>query len=288
VKQQYEERFGVEDHDVEFDIVAHSMGGLVTRYYLRYGAAGLPEDGTAPEITWAGAEHVDQAVLVGTPNAGSANTLKYLVEGRDYGRFAPTYPAALLGTMPSLYQLLPRGRHGALRAASDTSVAIDSLYDPAFWKRMEWGLADPDQDRVLRQLLPGVDDAAARRRIALDHLDKSLAHARRFTAALDTPATRPDGLDLMLVAGDAEPTLSRLTVDRATGALAPLDNGPGDGTVLRTSALMDERVGGRWTPTLRSPIDWSRVTFLFESHVEMTASPAFADNLLYYLLIHPQ
>ena len=288
VQRQYEERFGVEDYDVQFDIVAHSMGGLVTRYYLRYGAAQLPTDGTAPEITWAGAKHVDQAVLVGTPSAGSAHTLQYLVEGRDYGRFAPTYPAALLGTMPSLYQLLPRGRHGALRAASDTSIAIDSLYDPAFWKRMEWGLADPDQDRVLRQLLPGVEDSTARRRIALDHLDKSLAHARRFTAALDTPAAHPEGLDLMLIAGDAEPTLARLTVDRATGTLAPLDDGPGDGTVLRSSALMDERVGGPWAPTLRSPIAWDRVTFLFETHVEMTASPAFTDNLLYYLLVHPQ
>jgi hypothetical protein len=288
VQREYAERFGVTNYDVEFDVVAHSMGGLVTRYYLRYGTAPLPTDGTAPEITWAGADHVDQAILVGTPNAGSAYTLRYLVEGRNYGQFAPTYPPAVLGTMPSLYQVLPRGRHGALRAASDTSVAVDSLYAFSFWKRMEWGLADPDQDRVLRQLLPTVDDAAARRRIALDHLRKSLAHARRFTAALDTPATRPDGLDLTLIAGDAEPTLAQMTVDRSTGALAPLDKGPGDGTVLRSSALMDERVGGRWAPTLRSPVDWSRVTFLFETHVEMTASPTFTDNLLYYLLVHPR
>jgi hypothetical protein len=190
--------------------------------------------------------------------------------------------------MPSLYQLLPRSRHGGLRAASDTSIVVDSLYAPSFWERMEWGLAAPEQDRVLRQLLPSVEDARARRRIALDHLRKSLRRARRFTAALDVPADRPDSLDLMLVAGDAAPTLARLTVDRTTGALTRLDTAPGDGTVLRSSALMDERVGGRWAPTLRSPIDWSRVTFLFETHVEMTASPAFTDNLLYYLLVHPR
>ena len=79
-----------------------------------------------------------------------------------------------------------------------------------------------------------------------------------------------------------------MTVDRETGALAPLDTTPGDGTVLRTSALLDERVGGTWAPTLRSPVQWSRVTFPFEEHVEMTASPAFTDNLLYYLLEHPR
>jgi hypothetical protein len=92
----------------------------------------------------------------------------------------------------------------------------------------------------------------------------------------------------MLMAGDATPTLARLTVDRTTGALAPLGDAPGDGTVLRSSALMDERVGGRWAPTLRSPVDWSQVTFLFADHVEMTADPAFTDNLLYTLLMHPR
>ena len=287
VQREYEKRYGVEDYDVQFDIVAHSMGSLLTRYYLRYGPADLPDDET-PELTWDGAEYVERAVLVGPPNAGAAHALDQLVHGRDFGRFAARYDPALLGTMPSLYQLLPRGRHGALRAAGDTSVVVDSLYSPSFWTRMEWGLADPDQSDVLRTLLPSVDDPAARRRIAQDHLRKSLARAEQFAAALDRPADRPDSLDLMLIAGDATPTLAQMQVDRTTGALEPLSNAPGDGTVLRSSALMDERLAGNWQPTLRSPVDWSHATFLFEDHVEMTADPAFTDNLLYYLLVHPR
>jgi pimeloyl-ACP methyl ester carboxylesterase len=288
IQREYEERFGVEGYDVKFDIVAHSMGGLIARYYLRYGAAPPPKNATTSSVSWAGAQHVDQAVLVGTPNAGSALSLERLVQGRDFGRFAPEYAPALLGTMPSLYQLLPRARHGPLREAADTTAVVDSLYAPSFWNRMEWGLADPEQDTMLRRLLPDVEDPAARRRIAFDHLRKSLRRARRFNAALDVPATPPEGLDLMLIAGDSEPTLARMAVDRSTGTLTRLSTAPGDGTVLRSSALMDERVGGDWAPTLRSPIAWSQVTFLFESHVEMTADPMFTDNLLYHLLVEPR
>ena len=63
------------------------------------------------------------------------------------------------------------------------------------------------------------------------------------------------------MAGDSEPTLVRMAVDRTSGTLTKLGTAPGDGTVLRSSALMDERVGGDWAPTLRSPITWSQVTF---------------------------
>lgn len=44
-------RFGMKQSPVKFDLVAHSMGSLVVRYYLRYGAADLPADGSLPPET---------------------------------------------------------------------------------------------------------------------------------------------------------------------------------------------------------------------------------------------
>jgi len=286
VQQEYAKRYGLKEYPVTFDLIAHSMGGLLARYYLRYGGTSIEPSGPLPEVTWEGAQYVDRAILVGTPNAGAIDALDQLVHGKRTSRFTPSYSPAVLGTMPAIYQLLPRGRHGVLVDARDSTL-IDSLYAPVFWERMNWGLADPDQDDVLKQLLPGVSSRAERRAIALDHQAKSLRRAKQFAAALDAPVSRPANLDLYLIAGDAEPTLQTMTVDRTTGRLQTQTKTAGDGTVTRSSALMDERKTGSWNPVLVSPIDWTHVTFLFASHVEMTRDAAFTDNLLYILLVHP-
>ena len=75
-----------------------------------------------------------------------------------------------------------------------------------------------------------------------------------------------------------------MKVDTTTGKFEVSKYSPGDGTVTRASALMDERVGGYWTPVLESPIKWSNVMFLFTDHLGLTKSPAFSDNVLYILL----
>ncbi|MCA9287667.1 MAG: hypothetical protein KDA05_03730, partial [Phycisphaerales bacterium] len=239
------------------DIVAHSMGGMVLRYYLRYGPTPLPEDGSLPELDWEGARYVENAILIGTPSAGSSLALVQMVEGVNFASLiTPTYRPAVLGTMPAIYQLLPRTRHARVVDAA-TGGAID-IFDPAVWERYGWGLADPDQDRVLAQLLPGVPDPADRRRIALDQLAKSLARAEQFHRAIDIPAAPPPGTSIHLIAGDARPTADVLEVDSG-GRLRVAAFGPGDDTVTRVSALMDERVGGAYMPRLRSPIHFDSV-----------------------------
>ena len=72
------------------------------------------------------------------------------------------------------------------------------------------------------------------------------------------------------------------------GRVRKRDYAPGDGTVLRASALLDERPGGEWSPVLRSPIRWEHVTFFFRDHLRLTQSPEFIDNLLYLLLEEPR
>jgi len=270
---------GHEVDRVRFDVVAHSMGGLVLRYYLRYGTSPLPADGSLPELTWAGAELVERAIFIGTPNAGSVGAFENLRRGVSFGPFLPRYSAAILGTMPAIYQLLPRARHGWMVGVNDDP------FDPALWQRMEWGLADPDLDDELAKLLPD-HRVEERREIARDHQAKCLARAEQFHRALDVPSAPPPGTQLFLALGDASDTPAQVHVEEDGSVW--LDYGPGDDTVLRTSALMDERLGGEWRPQLVSPISWSQVQIFFENHLGLTQDVAFTDNLLYLLLEDPR
>lgn len=290
IQANYEERYGIKNAPVKFDIVAHSMGGLLTRYFLRYGDTELPEDGPLPRITWAGTQDVERVILVAPPNAGSAEAFDQLIHGFNTGRpILPHYQAGLLGTFPSIYQLLPRARHSMIVWDEDKSRPVDNLFDPALWQKHEWGLAGKDEENreFLSWVLPDRSEGE-RYAQALKFQAMALKQAERFHAAIDRPANRPDGIDLFLVAGDSEKTPAYISVDSQTGEIDIIEDGIGDGTVLRSSALMDERVGGAWHPTLQTPIDWSSTMFLFSNHREITSEPVFEDNVLYWLLEDPR
>ena len=275
-RQKYLEKYGIENANIQFDIVAHSMGGLVSRYYLRYGNQPLPEDGSLPELNWAGANRVQRALIIGTPNAGSALSIKELKHGVQLARALPRFPAAVVGTMPAAYQLLPRNRDNPWKTASGRSLDV---YDPNVWKKLGWGLADPKQDRTLKKLLPHCDKDT-RRRIALEHQAKCLARARQFNNSIDTFAVPPSTLQLHLFAGDAMHTLDKLVVDLDNGKIVQEIMAPGDGTVTRTSAVSEEQLGDETNPRVM----WNSRTFLSADHLGLTRDRAFVDNALSRLL----
>lgn len=118
-------------------------------------------------------------------------------------------------------------------------------------------------------------------------MDKCLARTQQFHAAIDIPAAPPPGCSLLLIARDAHETPDVLTVDTRSGRVRVASTAPGDGTVTRASALMDERIGRGYIPRLRSPVAWSGVVFLPADHLGLTRDPAFSNYLLYTILEKP-
>ncbi len=286
-------RRGLPVGEVRFDLISHSMGGLLTRYYLRYGARPLPEDGSLPELTWEGARHVERAILVAPPNGGAIKAALNMIRGVRHAPGLPFYDALLNGTYPSTYQMLPRARHGATVDARDRSRHLD-LLDPELWQQAGWGLAARDQDQLLGWLLPGVDDAGRRRRLALEYQRRMLRRAGQFQRALDLPASPPADTELFLLAGDSLETPAVLAIDPESGEVEVIAHSPGDDSVTRANALMDERrLGG--PPAAEgdnrpwiSPVAWREVAFVSRKHTRMSGGRVFADRVKHWLLESPR
>ena len=234
---------------IKFDVVAHSMGGLVLRYYLMYGPTPLDRVPATP--TWAGAELVDQAILVGTPSLGAVDAMLTLVDGKSFSPFLPQYPPEVMRTMPAIWQLLPQW----MAATSAADGPLDGPAAVAAAIRAEGDAAQAEQARRLA------------------------ATSTAFHAALAAPGEPPAGLTISLFAADAEPTASHVRLEG--NALSVTRRAPGDGTVTRFSALGDPEPG----PPLQTAADWDRVQFLHTDHLGMTRDPGFTDNVLFLLLV---
>lgn len=272
---------------IRFNLVAHGTGGLVARYYLRYGAQDIPVDGTLPVLNWAGADVIESVVFVGTPQAGSLTSLKGLLDGYHAG--GVSIPASVLGTMPAMYQLMPRYRHATVLDYEDRPVDI---LNALIWKDYDWGLLDPAQDKFIQALVPEVTSREERFDIALEHVRKSLLRAKHVHEALDIPAKAPEHLHIAMFTGDAVNTLENVRVEN-NGDLKDMRRGPGDGQVTRASALMDERQSiyersrDRQARYL-SPIDWDHTTFIHDTRDEMVFHSDFVNNFLFTLMEAPQ
>jgi len=214
-------------------LVGHSMGGAVSLHYLMYGTAPLDVAGGPPEVTWAGARHVKRAVLVAPPLRGAAVALRNSINGNHIaGPLIPTYPTTMLATHPSSFELMPRADAGAMRDGDGAVVAGGGL-DPALWVRQGWGLANPLEAGQRRWLAGGEGDPDAR---GLARQEALIARGQAFHRASDRPIQPPEGLEIVLIAGqgDETPNAVRIVGNHEVEVVEQVD---GDGTVTLQSAV---------------------------------------------------
>lgn len=252
--------------DLKFNIVAHSMGGLIARYAAMYGDADLPPDGTAIHPTWLGAAHISKIVMIGTPNEGSADAFATLVEGysitEGLRRRVPLLnklSAEDAVTTPSVFQLMSHSR--SVRFLDENLQPLDvDLYNAETWKRYGWGAIYSAEFR--RNHSGSEEDLDA-------YLTNTLKRARRFHEALDAVESSESPVILLAIGGDCEETLSAPVIlrdekrNRWTTLLRPREYrtsagvkmskqkvtdamyAPGDGRVTRASLLGENLIKSR-------------------------------------------
>ena len=187
--------------NLKFNVVAHSMGGLIARYAAMYGNADLPM-GT-PKPTWAGAKYFDKIFLLGTPNEGTVSAVNALLNGFSYIGGGLNLPFIQnisrfdVFTIPSIYQLLPH--QGSLKAYDENlqPVAID-LYNPAEWEKYNWAIWQ--DDAFVKKFSP------AEQRVAKAYFTAALGRAKKFQEALDANSETKIPVSFYLMGADCKET----------------------------------------------------------------------------------
>lgn len=292
-------RVDYKDPTLKVDILAHSMGGLIARYYIRYGKQDVLNDNYFNKnLTMYGAERVRRVILLGTPNLGSVKTLNLFIKGVRLGLNG--IGTETLATMPSLYQLFPHPLNDWIVTTKGKSLNRD-LFDINTWRRFQWSIFDPAVRKNILDKFESSLQAEAYLATLEAYFEKHLERARRFVWSLTIPLPERHP-KLTIFGGGCSLTAARIIVEEVDGESIirmhpkeisqPVEGidydalllEPGDGSVTKASLL------GRNTldPSVKRheyiflPIQQS--FFLCVSHSSLTGNLNFQDNLLNTLL----
>jgi pimeloyl-ACP methyl ester carboxylesterase len=274
--------------DMRFDIVAHSMGGLVAQYYLGYGTEDVIGRGAPYRVSWAGAPNIGRMILLGTPLRGTMSAFRILNTG-----FSRAMSPGTVFTMPSLYQLLPSDGRSHIIDPMGKPVDVD-LYDADDWVRNRWSVFGSRPEA-------GPAPAASQKRF----LQAALDRARVFHEALAADALGDSPVPVHLFGADCIPTLDRailkptssgpmilfddeIATDREARQLEKRMLAPGDGTVTTGSLLASDSAGSTTAGRDAGNRTFSSTFFFCGTHGLLTADRGFQDNLFYVLFKSPE
>ncbi len=221
-------------------VVAHSMGGLVTAYYLLYGDQSLENS----RMNLAGARRLHAVAMAAAPFQGTLAVFRNMQHGIAFGLNAKALEGLAVSSFPSSYQILPQYPQALL--SEDGRDLSDWILDGERWREYDWSLLKDAQ-----QL-----DAATRTNRA-EYTHAMLTAARRFYEKIHAPVGESkSGLPFLYYWSDAMPTDHRALWHATKRELlfagknipeerlrrpnaAPLLL-PGDGTVTEVSAMPPE------------------------------------------------
>lgn len=284
--------------DLKVDIVAHSMGGMITRYYARYGTLDVLDDNEFP-VNQYGADRIRRVILLGTPNLGSLGALRTLIRGFRIG--LGVVPPDVTATFPSTYQVLPHAINDWFMTMDGRRLERDPFSAENFWQRFRYSVYSDEVGLAIRERFEDEAEADAYLAVLQRYFEKHLERARRFSWSLTVPVPQPK-LRYIVFGGDCLLTPARSVVEPVEGdwelrlepgeIVNPLPDvdyerlmlEPGDGRVTKASLLAKRSVD----PTVARhdysffPVDYP--VFLCERHTRLTGNIDFQNNLLHALL----
>jgi pimeloyl-ACP methyl ester carboxylesterase len=286
--------------NLKFNVIAHSMGGLIARYASMYGNVDLPAG--KPKPTWAGEKYFSKVFLLGTPNEGSVKSLDALLNGFSIIGGGLNLPFVQnlskfdVFTIPSIYQVLPH--EGTLIAYDEylKPMAID-VYNPETWETYDWSIWKDDD---YTKKFSGTEQKNAKA-----YFLAALARGKRFQEALDANVSDKPTVAMYLIGGDCKETLNSIVLYRdakknrwktlfeadsferadkskvSSEELKKVIYTMGDGVVTKRSLAAETILQSGANKTIL-PI--TSTIFICESHTKLVTSTDSQDKLFALLL----
>lgn len=202
------------NESLRFNVIAHSMGGLIARYAAMYGDADLPADFGKAVPNWSGASNFNRVFMFGTPNEGSMATLELLLKGYRVGGFRiDTLGSEVAITSPAVFQLLPHQNTARFYDENLQPIEID-LYNAETWKKYGWAAVNDKAFRNKFAEQPNSIDAKGKKSefadITLRELDEyfanTLQRTKAFHDALDADTQIPATITFFAFGSDCDNT----------------------------------------------------------------------------------
>ena len=283
-----------DDPYLRVDVIAHSVGGLIIRYYERYGTVDVLNGNTFP-VTGLGLSKLRRVVLLGTPNQGTVTAVHKFLNGYRVGISA--LPTEGVATMPATFQLFPHPLVDWVVNINGKPLGFD-LFDVEFWRRYGWSIFDHRiQRRMSRhpEIWPPPD-------VFERWFEKRLGRARRFVWSLMVPSGDVPLIEPLLLGADCVPTPRRLVFENIGGQsvarLRPeqivnpmpgvdyetLMFVQGDGSVTKSSLLSRQDLDPSVPRHEQEGLETHRELFVCAGHDELTSNDGLIDSLIEHLL----
>lgn len=287
-------RLDYQDPNLKVDIIAHSNGGLIARYYLQYGPQ-TKLTRMQPEVWRDGANRIRRIAMLGTPNLGSVLSVKRLYQGFELG--FRTIPPHLMAYYATPFEALPSPGSSSFIDMNGTSVPIN-IFDVNVWQQNKWSVFSDEIEAAIRSESAQPDkDVIKARSIFSEHLMQAYDFQNALTKPLGVSNT-----EIALFGGDCDLTNARALVNKLPdrqelvfeeGDIKQKQKNlnyrnllfaPGDGLVTRDSILARASNVEINQAQQQDLFAIAQTIFFCEKHSYLTSNPYFQNNLLYFIL----
>lgn len=282
--------------DLKVDVIAHSVAGLMVRYFALYGSEDVLEKDQLPGPTDAGADYLKHVAFFGAPIQGSVFALEDMTRGAPIGE-RNEMPPEVLATFPVSFQMLPHPSQ-SWAVTSDGRLVSDSLFELETWRKYQMSIFAPETEARLLKLYSRRKDTGGNDKVTLEVIHRYFAYnlqrARQFLVAINMQTARPE-IEYKVFGSSCVPTPHMMVIEEFEGRFrlrrppneiaSPLSGvdyesltmSPGDGAAPEFSLF---------PLTLAVERDKSRnegafeATFVCEQHQKLVSNAYFQDKML--------